>query len=41
MTGERVSLVREPHRPINPLFDLHVRGPDRVVNLIEPPDEPS
>lgn len=30
-------MVREPHRPIKPVFDVHVRGPDGVVDLIERP----
>ncbi len=28
-------MVGDPPRPIEPLFHLHVRGPNRVVNLIE------
>lgn len=35
--GERSSVVREPYCPIEPMFDLHVRGPDGVMNLIEHP----
>jgi hypothetical protein len=37
VNGERSSVVREPHGPIEPMFDLHVRGPDGVMNLIERP----
>lgn len=37
VNGEPSSVVREPHCPIEPVFDLHVRGPDGVVNLIERP----
>lgn len=35
--GERPSLVREPHRPIEPLFHQEVGSPNRVANLIELP----
>ncbi len=34
---ERPALVGDPHRPVHPFFHLHVRGPDRVVDLIEVP----
>ena len=37
MEAERPPLVREPQGAIALFFDLHVRGPDCVVNLIEPP----
>ncbi len=34
---ERPALGGDPHHPIHPFFHLHVRGPDRVVDLIEVP----
>lgn len=37
MKAERSSVMREPDRPIQPLFDLYVCGPNCVVNLIELP----
>ena len=34
MKGERPTLVRDPHGPIHALFHQHMRGPDRLVNLV-------
>jgi hypothetical protein len=33
--AERLSVVRNPKLAIEPFFDLHMSGPNRVVNLIE------
>ena len=35
---ERPPLVGDPHRPVHPFFHLHVRRPNRVVDLIEGKD---
>jgi len=35
--AERSPLMRDPHRPIQGLFHQDVSGPERVMDLVEPP----
>ena len=37
MIVESTAVVRAPPRPIDPVFHLHVGGPEMVVDLIAPP----